>query len=888
MKELYYKSKLSTIAIISVLAISAVLVALPAATAQESRKSYPFLGAVPNPVGVNQQVLFHVGIFQQLSSAGQGWDDLSITIERPDGETDTIGDIRTDSTGGTGVVYTPTMTGTHYCQTHFPQQVVEEGKVPPGVPLGTVILAGESDVLELVVQDESIPYYPGQPLPSEYWTRPIDPQLREWSAVSGSWLWPAARGPRVVSGNDEAPETAHILWAEPLTWGGMAGGTMGDWGFSHGDAYEGKWDNRIIINGILIYSHRAARGGDRPLYYTAVNLRTGEELWKKVLLDNRTIAFGQNLKWAGYNHHAIYHYFWVTKGSDWYAFDPYTGDYEFIVANVPSGTTVIDESTGWIYLVNLNWNTGEGYIWSMTDLIVPFGEDSPRPGSWGPAGNNYGTHTRYETWDAAEVANETTGELTADAQRAYISEFTFPNNLPGGSRVVRATTFGDRAQYTDVWSGKIFGLQYSYTEVNTWAISLDAGQEGTLLFSKTWNAPADWEIGTPVIEYETTSLKDGVAALWAKWERQHYFFSTDDGAFMSGPTEPEYYMNLYGWTEFGERPTLIWDGKFYSTGAGGYVYCFDPETADTLWTYIADDPYQEYLFANQWWMWIDFITDGKIYLGHLEHSAIEPIPRGAPWLILDATTGDEIARADGLFRQTLWGGHPQIGDSVIAWYDTYDLRIYAIGKGPSATTVLIQNDVISLGSDAMIKGTVIDVSPGTEDIEQKLRFPYGVPAVSDEDQGAWMMYVYKQLKSPGSSGVRPDATGVTVKIELVNPNNEYEMLGTTTSDAYGNWAHSFKPDVEGTYMIIATFEGSGAYYGSAATTYLRVGPAEEEAPNAEEIADATASKLPAASIADETISRLPAYLTIDLVILIVAAVGVVIGIIAYMALRKQK
>jgi hypothetical protein len=37
-----------------------------------------------------------------------------------------------------------------------------------------------------------------------------------------------------------------------------------------------------------------------------------------------------------------------------------------------------------------------------------------------------------------------------------------------------------------------------------------------------------------------------------------------------------------------------------------------------------------------------------------------------------------------------------------------------------------------------------------------------------------------------------------------------------------------------------------------------------------------------------TVPEIPAYLTIDLIILIIAAVGVVIGLIVYMALRKQQ
>jgi hypothetical protein len=37
-----------------------------------------------------------------------------------------------------------------------------------------------------------------------------------------------------------------------------------------------------------------------------------------------------------------------------------------------------------------------------------------------------------------------------------------------------------------------------------------------------------------------------------------------------------------------------------------------------------------------------------------------------------------------------------------------------------------------------------------------------------------------------------------------------------------------------------------------------------------------------------TVPDIPAFLTIDIVILVIAAVGVVIGLIAYMALRKQQ
>ena len=82
------------------------------------------------------------------------------------------------------------------------------------------------------------------------------------------------------------------------------------------------------------------------------------------------------------------------------------------------------------------------------------------------------------------------------------------------------------------------------------------------------------------------------------------------------------------------------------------------------------------------------------------------------------------------------------------------------------------------------------------------------------------------------------------------------------------------------------FEGSESYYASQATANFGVDQAAvaEGAPSAEEIAQTTVNKLPSYP----AIPEIPAYLTIDLVILVVAAVGVVIGLIAYMALRKQK
>jgi len=459
-----------------------------------------------------------------------------------------------------------------------------------------------------------------------------------------------------------------------------------------------------------------------------------------------------------------------------------------------------------------------------------------------------------------------------------------------------------------VYDDRIVGISYNLNEVNVWGLSLEPGHEGELLFSTLWQAPAEWAAGTQTLYYTgaTSQAEDGVIALWSKELRTHYGFSTDTGNFL-WETDPEHYLNMYGYGNFEHSWWFAYD-KLYSTGVSGILYCYDATTGETLWTYNAEDPYQEILWANSWWGRIPLITDGKIYLGHEEHSTIDPKPRGAPFVCLDAETGDVIWKADGLFRQTHWGGRAIIADSIIVTMDTYDQRIYAIGKGPSATTVGIQDDVIKHGDSVLIKGMVTDISTGTEDHALAKRFPNGVPAVSDADMSEWMLYVYKQFPKPA------DAIGVPVTLEAIDPNGNYQYLGTATTDASGNYGFAFEPEVPGQYMIMATFYGSAGYYGSTTTTYLTVDPAPEpyptvtippypgyQGPSASDVAQNVLDNLPddptAGDIAQEVLNQLPEYPETpeapdytNIFIAIIAAIAVVAVLVVYTlyTVKKQK
>jgi hypothetical protein len=295
-----------------------------------------------------------------------------------------------------------------------------------------------------------------------------------------------------------------------------------------------------------------------------------------------------------------------------------------------------------------------------------------------------------------------------------------------------------------------------------------------------------------------------------------------------------------------------------------------------------DDPYSEFLFSNNWWIKPTFVTDGKIYMGHLEHSPIDPRPRGGPFVCLNATDGSVIWRANGLFRQTRWGGRAIIGDSIMATMDTYDQRVYAVGKGQSETMVTAPEITQPLGTPILITGTVMDVSPGTKDTDMQLRFPSGVPAISDEDMSEWMLYVYKQFKMP------ENVTGVEVVFNWVDSEGVHD-LDRTKTDTSGRFSYLWYPPAEGKYIILATFMGSEGYYPSCAQTPIAVGPAaagvnlEPLEGSVREVEGSVGSLEDSVESLESSVSNLTTYILVVLLLVVIALV-----IAVYLLLKSRK
>jgi hypothetical protein len=771
------------------------------AQAAPSLKTYAIIDAVPNPVGVGEEVLIRTGIIQATGDASYGWTGITVTVVKPDGHTETLGPFTTDSTGGTFTIFTPNQVGAYTFTTNFPQQTnpvtffnLEGGNM---IFAGTIMKASNKTVT-LQVQQDPLPAYPGQPLPTEYWSRPIDPQLREWFTVSGNWL--ARPDNAIALYNDDAPETAHVLWARALTTGGLTGGLWGDGqvpsSAETGDAYEGKFQNSVVLNGVLYYNRMPAAISGNPYPQRgvyAVDLHTGNELWFK---NNTEIAFGQILYFNSFNYDGVFDYIWETKGTTWNAYDPFNGEWIYSMTNVPSGVRVFGPS-GEILIYNVDYATRRMTLWNSTAC----GQQAA--GTWAEGSiGSWGRNVHGLTWDASNP-----------------NSYSWNVSIPAG--LTASTSFF--APILKVYPDRVMSLFFNQTQVRVWALSTALTSRGTLLFDKTWNAPAEWLEGSNTLNYVGASdqVEGGVMALWNKELTKHYAFSTETGNFL-WETDSEHWLDAYGWGN-AEHTWYFAYGKLISVGVGGVVYGYDAATGNTDWTYNMTDPYNEPVTGDNWWGWITMIADEKVYIGTVEHSAEMPLPRGGPLICLNATTGEEIWRVNGMFRATRWGGNGVMGDSIMATMDTYDQRVYAVGKGPSETTVTASPKVTIFGSSVQIEGMVTDISPGTSSDILALRFPNGVPAVSDASMSEWMLHVYKQFALPSHG-----TTGVPVALSVVDSNGNYREIGTTTTND-GYFSFNWKPDIAGQYTVYASFGGSAAYYASHAITSFAVDSAHPTA-----------------------------------------------------------
>jgi hypothetical protein len=884
------KKTLSILAAILITTGVLALASLPASSAHEPPWTIPTYGYItvnPNPIGVGQPVfvVFWIDLPPPTSTgnAGDRWRNLKVDITKPDGTVQNLGTFTSDPIGGSYALYTPDAVGTYKFDFSWPGQVLSLTG-PTGIPGNPSAYVNDTYLpcnatATLTVQQEQIPGPPTYPLPTNYWTRPIEGQNAQWASIGSNWLGGAQlRGWSSLWQKDGvAPNTGHIMWTRPIEFGGIVGGTFTnpDVGFYSGGSYEGRFDDAVIMNGRLYFTlplGHAAKGGG----YICLDLQTGEQIWYREDLgsnDTDAPSKGQLYEYESPNQHGVVGgMLWQTIGSTWNAYDPFTGMWMYTLTNVPGGTEVYTDN-GEIVRYVLNYNRRWLALWNNTaehqGLQGGTGEDTNAL-QWRPNGKTVNMSQAY-SW------NVTVPDLPGTTNPAIVS--VLPEDLVFG----RSSNVGlsNIPRFTDD----------PYT---LWALNLNEtrGPVGSLLWIKNYPAPPG-NI-TRMLAAQPIDIVNRVFTMTDYETGQRWGYNLDNGNLSWGPIGTPYQeASARAYQYYSGRQGFPAYGNLYVAGFGGEIFAYSMKDGSLLWKYNntysgLETPYGLYptdIFA---------IADGKVFAFNTEHSPNYPLYRGESVRVVDAFTGEDVWTMMSWAGTT--GGSRQptsiVADGFVVYYNFYDNQIYCIGKGPTATNVAVSSKMSTLGSNVLIEGSVIDISAGTTQTEQAGNFPNGVPAASDETMSAWMEHVYMQKP------MLSNATGVPVHLSAIDPNGNYQEIGNATSDYSGNFAMIWNPPIEGMYTVTAKFEGSQSYWPSNAETHFVVGPTTGPvtSPSVSPTPTAAPSITPTITLPVETVSPSPSPAVVPpgggipatTYIAIAVAVIIIVAIAAAIVLRRRK
>jgi len=244
----------------------------------------------------------------------------------------------------------------------------------------------------------------------------------------------------------------------------------------------------------------------------------------------------------------------------------------------------------------------------------------------------------------------------------------------------------------------------------------------------------------------------------------------------------------------------------------GSVRAFNLTNGALLWTYTPpaaglQTPTSTYLIEELYSL---TIGGGELFVGTgLSHG--DPLYTGSQFIALNTTNGHVIWSINGFMAQAHAGSNA-IADGYFITQNGYDNQLYCFGQGPSKTTVSAPQIGVTTTTPVTITGSVTDIAAGASQQAVATNFPNGLPAVSDASQTQFMEAVYEQQPMPSN------ITGVPVTISVLDSNGNSRNIGTTTSNDLGTYALTWTPDIAGNYTVTATFGGTGAYYGSSAST----------------------------------------------------------------------
>jgi len=809
-----------------------------------------YLSFTPNPIGVGQSLLVNIwsspGMYHAFFMC-----DYKVTIEDPDGnqEVRTMDSYLGDATAW--FEFVPDQAGTWRLKfeqpgTYLPVGIYDDR---PGQPPGGFFDIGNYTLLEsvwykpsstewqeLTVQTDYVLSWPQYAPPTDYWTRPVEVELREWTKYIGNWPWSSViyyPGGRILyPGNYKytpyvtAPNTAHIAWKR---LGAIAGLVGGGYGY---EALTGvSYQPDIIFQG-RAYEDYVKPGTGGTTYWRCYDIRTGELYWEMPAQTVTTMGF---------------------FGPSVTAVVPTAISYDLGTIEVPGAearegftAVLVGVVGGRLY----KWNPWTGAI---TLNVTAMSTQTSGAGFFGAGAGGWLYNDPYTlsiqnignfTAPNYRLINWTTSGSTSTFANRIMNNITWPFSSLG------TADFDEGVAVNGMWADPP-GPQWCIGH-DMWAVDLYTG--GIL-----WESHTNDTVEENVQSFSTVTVDRGKVAFgahgrhWTCWklraEEPTRLWISEQTAYPWGAWFP-YATASY---DFNETKGAI----ITSTYEG--VYAIDWDDGSIIWHYTDPSvPFEGPYGATPFFSGVQ-IADGKVYAWNTEHTPSAPITRGWKIYCIDVNTGKLI------WKCGTPGSPGAIADGYLTVASTYDGYMYVYGKGKSATTVSAPETTVPLGTPVLIKGTVLDQSPAQPD----------TPCVSKDSMTLQMEYLHNQQPITGI-WQNETITGVPVILTAISEDLDVIDLGTvTTNGYYGTFSHAWTPPEEGVYTIMVSFNGDDSYGSSTAATAVSVGPAPPTSPSEEDIQAVVHAEIPA----DNT----PMLLGL----MAAVAVAIVIGIVNLWALIKK-
>ncbi|MBE3116025.1 hypothetical protein IMZ68_02355, partial [Candidatus Bathyarchaeota archaeon] len=621
--------KTIAVALFLILTIAVTTVALPDANAHTPPwkiTTYAYITASPNPIGVNQValVVFWIDkIFGPDIALTNNWrfHNYILTITAPDGTNSTrTFDVVKDTTSVQTISYIPEQVGTYTFNFNFLGQDYAQyanAYNPASILVNDTFLPSSASTT-LTVQQEPVPSpISSYPLPNEYWTRPIYGENTDWWTISSNWLgtgapvlssvgsgditgFPQQSAINRYPGDAIGPQTAHIMWAMPIESGGVVGGNTfpipGNTYFE-GSAYNQRFTNPIIINGILYYTNPVTFTGTTAGQTIAVDIRTGKVFW--VRNDVPALSFGYIYDVEDPNQHGVYPPILFTSNFA-RAFDAYTGNIMFNVSGVPSGMEAMGPQGEHLRytLTNLGNSSNPDYRlaqWNSTNLwtwsgLSPALTNASNGASWSMIGSTVAATTNViGTYNPGTFIVDGSVFNSSDPQNRYDYNVSIPwrNTMPSAPTVL-AVFYNNmmllrNGTYPIQSLTSLTGIVSSATPYTYFAVNLNAsrGQIGSLLWTQTFNAPP----GNVTVTFAGADPTVGVFTEGIKETAQWVGYSLTTGQRLWGPVGNQSAWDYFGNPAFNYAASQVAYGKLYSSAYGGILYCYDLTNGKLLWTY---------------------------------------------------------------------------------------------------------------------------------------------------------------------------------------------------------------------------------------------------------------------------------------------------------------